>query len=255
VQVQGDHLDRLAESHVVGEAATESGVAHGRQPGHPALLVRAECRLQARRRRQLRRCRREPRYPVREIGERAVSDDNDDLAVDLGAACQHGTERLHRPHPGARRPAQLRQQRWVKGHPPAPQPDQRPFRLRQFRDLVRIQQFPAEGELPAELQQRVQAEPSLGQPLWRGRGHCLQLEPVAEAGGPQHLDAGPRQCLGRGPEQAGHRVIVKLQDRGGGLLQQRGQRRPHRRAAPQRQQQVRVRLRAEPRQHALRLIP
>ena len=39
VQVQRDHLDRLAESHVIGEAAAEPGIAHRGEPGQPPLLI------------------------------------------------------------------------------------------------------------------------------------------------------------------------------------------------------------------------
>ena len=113
-----------------------------------------------------------------------------------------------------------------------------------------------EGELPAELQQRLQAEPGLGQLLRRRRGDRLQLQPVAEqAGRPQHLDAGAGQLLGGRAEQAVIASSSRSMRRRAGLLQRVGQRRPHRRAAPQRQQQVGLGLRAEPGQHALRLVP
>ena len=44
VQVQRDHLDGLAQAHVVGEAAAEPGVAHPGQPGQASLLIRPQRR-------------------------------------------------------------------------------------------------------------------------------------------------------------------------------------------------------------------
>jgi hypothetical protein len=44
VQVQRDHLDRLAQPHIVGQAAAEPGVAHPGQPGQAPLLIRPERR-------------------------------------------------------------------------------------------------------------------------------------------------------------------------------------------------------------------
>ncbi len=42
VEVEGDHLQRLPETHVVGQAAAEPGVDHGVQPRDATGLVRAE---------------------------------------------------------------------------------------------------------------------------------------------------------------------------------------------------------------------
>ena len=47
VQVQGDELDRLAQAHVVGEAAAETERAHLGQPGQTPPLVGAEGGLEA----------------------------------------------------------------------------------------------------------------------------------------------------------------------------------------------------------------
>ena len=60
--------------------------------------------------------------------------------------------------------------------------------------------------------------------------------------GPQHLDASARQLFGGRAEQAGQRVVVQVDHRRADLPQHVGQRRPYRRAAPQRQQQIGLRL-------------
>jgi hypothetical protein len=194
--------------------------------------------------------------PGGQIGKRAFRDHGHHLAVDLRRTRQHGAERLRRPHPGARRAAQPVQQRRVEDHPAAPQLDQWPFGLSQGGDLAGVEQRAAEGELPAEVQQRREPEPGVRQLLRRRRGYGSQFQAVAEhAGWPQHLDAGARQFFGGGAEQAGQRVVVEVDCRRAGLSQRFGQRRPYRRTAPQRQQHVRLRLRAEPGQHGLGLAP
>ncbi len=67
VQVQRDERDRLAEAHVVGEAAAEAERGHPGQPAQAAQLVVAQGRLQARRvRRSARR-----RGPDRRSGRAA----------------------------------------------------------------------------------------------------------------------------------------------------------------------------------------
>ena len=56
-----------------------------------------------------------------------------------------------------------------------------------------VEQRAVQRELPAEVQQRREAEPGLGQLFRRRRGDGPQFEAVAEqAGRPEHLDAGPR---------------------------------------------------------------
>jgi hypothetical protein len=57
-------------------------------------------------------------------------------AVDLRRTGEDGAECLHRAHARPWWVPELGQQRWVKGHPPATQSDQGPFRLGQLGDLV-----------------------------------------------------------------------------------------------------------------------
>jgi hypothetical protein len=255
VQVQRDHLDRLPEAHVVGEAAAEPGVAHAGQPGHPALLVRAQRRHQAGRRVQSRRGGGQPGDPAGEVGQRALRDDRHRLAVDLTGPGQHGAERLRRAHPCLRRAAQPGQQRRVERHPPAAQPDQRPLRLGQLSDLLGVQQLAAERQLPPELQQRLQVEPGLGHLLRRGRDRPQSQAAGQQAGRPQHLDAGPGEVLGGRAQESGDRIVVELEHCRAGLGQHLAQRRPRRGTAPQRQQQVGFGLCTEPGEDPLRLVP
>ncbi|MNS99907.1 hypothetical protein D3C72_1343220 [compost metagenome] len=46
LEQQGQHLDGLAQAHVVGEAGAEAELAHGRQPGVASFLVRAQGALE-----------------------------------------------------------------------------------------------------------------------------------------------------------------------------------------------------------------
>ena len=157
VQVQRDHLDRLAQPHVVGEAAAEPGIAHRRQPGQAPPLIGPQRRRQPGRRLEGHRGGRDAGDPGGQVGERAFRDHRHRLAVDLRRAREHGAERLGRAHPRPRRPAQPVEQGRVEDHPAAPQPDQRPFRLGQGGDLVGVEQRAVERELPPEIQQRLPA--------------------------------------------------------------------------------------------------
>jgi hypothetical protein len=94
VQVQRDYLNRLAEPHVVGQAAAEPGVAHPGQPGQAALLVWPQRRRQPRWRLHRGRSGCDASDPGGEVGERTLCHDRDRLAVYFRRTREHGAECL-----------------------------------------------------------------------------------------------------------------------------------------------------------------
>ena len=143
-----------------------------------------------------------PREPGGQVGERAVGDHGDRLAVDLHRPGQHGAQRLGRAQPAARRPAEPLQQGRVDGHPPAPQPDQRPLGLGQVGHLVGSSSSPPRATCQRNSSRACEPEPGVGQLLRRRGGDGPAAQAVAEqAGRPQHLDAGPGQGLGGRAQQ------------------------------------------------------
>jgi hypothetical protein len=191
VQVERDDLDRLPEAHVVGQAAAESRRAHARQPGDAATLVGAERRDEAGNRIGYFGLGGERGDPVGQPGECALGRDLDPLAVDLGGTGQHSAECLDRGHARPRRPAKPRQQERIQGHPATTDPHQRPFCLRQLRDLGFVEFFAAKREPPSETQQRLKVQAGVRHLTGRLHRDGCRLEAVIEQGArPQHLDAG-----------------------------------------------------------------
>ena len=90
------------------------------------------------------------------------------------------------------------------------EPDQRSFRFGERGDFLGVEHRAVERELPAEVEQAAEAEPSLGQLLGCGGDGRAELQPVVhQAGRPEHLDADPGEFLGRDAEQAAERVVVE----------------------------------------------
>jgi hypothetical protein len=255
-QVQGDHLDGLAQSHVVSQATAQAEVAHPGQPGQPTLLVRPQRGRQSVRGPKIARCLGQGREPPGQRRQLRIGNHLHLLAVDLRCAGQDRPERLRYAHPGPRRAAQPLQQRRVNGNPPAAQPHQWAPRLGQQGDLLGIQHLTVEGQLPLEAEQGRQAEPGFRHLPGRRDHHRAQPEPVTgQLDRPQQLDARVGQLLGDRSEQFGQGMVGQIELARAGLLQQRRERWPQHRRAAQRHQQVHVRLSAEAGQHALRLVP
>ncbi len=159
MQVQGDDLDRLAQTHVVGQAAAEPEFAHPGQPRHAAQLVGAQGGDQIGRRFQRRRGGGGGGDALREFGQRPLGDDRHLRPVDVGGAGEDRAQRLDGSHMCTRRAAHPFEQGRVDRHPPATQPHQRTLHFGERAHLFFGEQKPTQRELPAEPQQRVKVEP------------------------------------------------------------------------------------------------
>ena len=256
MQVERDDLDRLAQAHVVGQAAAESRRAHARQPGDATPLVGAQRRGEAGNRIEHFGFGGQRGDPIGQFGQRAPGRDLDPLAVDLGGTGQDRAECLDRGHAPPRGTAKPRQQQRIQRHPAITDPHQRPLCLRQLRDLGFVELLAAKREPPPEAQQRLKVQAGVRHLTGRLHRNGRRLEVIIEQGArPQHLDAGPGEFLRGRAEQVRDRVIIDLESGRPRLAKCHPERRPQRRAPAEREQQVGLRAHPEPRQHALRLIP
>jgi len=105
VKVQGDDLDRLAQSHVVGQARPDPELGHPPEPGHLALLVVPQAGCQTHRWGQ--GCHRLAAAQLSETldqtGQATLEHDRDVFAVDADRTGQGRTDGLR--HPSALHPA------------------------------------------------------------------------------------------------------------------------------------------------------
>jgi hypothetical protein len=106
VQVQCDDLDRLAQPHVVGEAAAQPGIAYPGQPGQAPPLIGPKHRRKPWWLIQRHQGGRDAGNPDGQVGERTFRDHRHRLTVDLRRAGEDGAERLGRAHSRPRRATQ-----------------------------------------------------------------------------------------------------------------------------------------------------
>lgn len=246
VQVQRDQLDRLAQSHVVGEAGAQPELGHLDEPGEARALIRAQYRQQPRRR--LHRFVHCGRDALGQAGQHRRRRERDLLTVELRLVGERRAQCLR----AGQRPflaPELGEQHAVRLDPLAAQADDRPLGLRQHRDLVLGQHLVAHADLPFEVQQVLEGERGPGIRLGRLDAR-LGLHPREQRLGPEHGDA---DFVERAPavrEQMRHLVVG--QHELVRLLLDPAQRRPDPGATPDAQQQLRLHLAAEPPAHLIR---
>ena len=245
--MEGDDLHRLAQAHVVGQAAAEAELAHARQPGQAPQLVGAQFGHQGQGRGQGHQgARRQPAQAFGHIGHRPFGDDVDELAVDLELARQQGAERRRRRHPPAAALLGLGDEGGVHGHETAPDAHQAPLGLGQQVDLLGAERLAIDGELVVEVEQPAEVEAAFGHRRRRRRQDGPQAEPAPQQlAGPQDGDAGPAQLVGPVEQQVGEQVVVEGQGVGDALVQEGAYRLPGPRTAPQGQEHVPLGLFAE----------
>ena len=245
VGLQREHLHRLAQAHVVGEARAEAEPRQERQPRDAPLLVGPQLRPE--RRRRLDRGDRLLDVAGEQLADPAVGVDRGDgqrnalLAVGLPVVGVAPRERHHlagrerAAGPAAAGPAQElqpgAQPLGVDAHPLAPQPDQRRLRGDQLGDLLLGQLVVADRDGPAELRQLLAAQAAAGEHAVGGRAARAEREPDAARavppGGELHPEPGlDEQRRARGQELVGA-VGLEVEVGGPGLAQRRGERRKH----------------------------
>ena len=157
-----EELDRLAEAHVVGEAAAEPAREEEAEPGDALLLVGAQAAQEGLRRDEGRLLR--GRVGLEELGEPAVGGDAVDaegLVVVLVEAARHAEEvgegRAARGlllEEGERAGDALR----VEEDPLAPHLDERDLAVRELLELVGGEELVADGDAPVEVDEGPEAE-------------------------------------------------------------------------------------------------
>ncbi|CAM5691953.1 hypothetical protein SAFG77S_04044 [Streptomyces afghaniensis] len=252
VQVQGDECDRLAEPHVVGEAAAEAQRGHPGEPvqapplvvpqggGEGSRLLHGLLRLGV-------------REPLPQGRQPSGGPHLDPAAVHLGPARQRRAQRVHRRHlvvlPGAGQADLLR----VDQDPLVAQPHHGALGLGEPVQLFAAQPPVAQRERPVEGEQRVGGqerrhgrEDLTGLRLVVGRPHlraCGELpgQPLR----PVHVHSGRSQRPGARTEQLGDLLVGELDRVRHGRRQQGRERGPGPGRAAQGEQRVHPRARAE----------
>ena len=201
-ELEGDHLDRLAQPHVVGQAAAHPQLAHRQEPGEPAPLVAAQGRLQALRLDRVLRGG-DLAEPPAEVGECPLGPSRDDRVAHLHRPGQGDGQGITGPHPLAGAAPQPVDELGVDDDPPVVQAHDAAPPLDQRLHLLAAERGPAEGDLPAEVEQPLEAEARrpvrlqrLARPDHRAKRQC----PLGQRRGPAHLDVEARECVG-GVEQ------------------------------------------------------
>ena len=124
MQVEGDHLDGLAQPHVVGEAAAQPELGHLREPADAAALIGAQLGAEPGRLDHVLATAGQGSEPVGQRRQRTLDAGGDGLAADLqGAAGQPRRQRLGGAHPLGTALAQPVEQVPVDGDPLAPDAD------------------------------------------------------------------------------------------------------------------------------------
>ena len=170
---QGEQLHRLAQPHVVGEHAAEPERLQEGQPGQAALLVRPQRAVEAGRRGRPGASRRsacpDSRSPS---GPSAVDRHHRQRVRSSGRRpARAGAGRPTVSSPAERSSSQAGGEPLRVQLDPLPaQPHQRGLQLGQGGQLVGGQRLVAEGQLPAVVDERVQAEPAVGGATVPGRG-------------------------------------------------------------------------------------
>ncbi len=199
-QVEGDEGDRLAEAHVVGQAAAQAQRGHEVEPGQAPELVVPEGGVQARGRLcGLDAC----RQAVAEGGQRADRDGLHGLAVDLRRAGEGDGQGVDRVEQAQFALAGLADEGRVDQHPLVPQPYDRAVGLGQGVHLGLGERVAAEGQLPAELEEFLALEEAgaVGRGA-RCRAHDGRRRQVlGQVPGPVDGDPGRREPGGRHAEQ------------------------------------------------------
>lgn len=166
--------------------------------------------------------------PVAQGGQRADGDGLDGFAVDLGGAGEGHAEGVDQVEEAEVAFAGAAHHLRVDHHPLVAQPHHGPVRLGQFVHLGLAEPLPAEGDLPAELQEPVGVEE--GGAVGGGAGRAAHLglggQFPGQFPGPVHGDPGGAQPLGGHPEQVGEFRVVQRQDVGDGLVGEAFQRGP-----------------------------
>lgn len=166
--------------------------------------------------------------PVAQGGQRAHGDGLDGFAVDLGGAGEGHAEGVDRVEEAEVAFAGAAHHLRVDHHPLVAQPHHGPVGLGQFVHLGLAEPLPAEGDLPAELQEPVGVEEGGAVGGGAGRAAYLGLggQLPGQFPGPVHGDPGGAQPLGGHPEQVGEFRVVQRQDVGDGLVGEAFQRGP-----------------------------
>ncbi len=205
-QVEGEHLNGLAQAHVVGEDAAEAQPVHLVEPGQPPFLVGAEgavepvgCpkRLDALDRAQ----------PVGQITQRGHPRDVDAVTLDHEFGAEGGGDRGgRRDGPPFTEPLD---RTIVELDPLAPKPDQRSFRPGQFDEFGFGELFAVECALPAELEQGAQIESRRGQRRRRTDQDRTERERGEQVGRGEYRQADRTQSVGHRPEELVDVVVVE----------------------------------------------
>ena len=235
VEGERDQRDRLAETHVVGQARAEAERGQLVEPGQALALVVAQAggkpgghldRRPVDRGQEL----------VADLQQRGADDHLAGVgvgALDLRHAGERGRDRLGGRGRADQSLARLARQRRVDDRPLAAQPQHRRRRRGQLVHLLVGERVAVEGELPVEREQRVLGQhPGLERRLLGALAarpaveHGRRRQVAAQAARPHHVDAAPAQCGDPAVEQADQLVGVEGDPVGHPELEQPVERRP-----------------------------
>ncbi len=209
--MEGDHLDGLAEPHVVGQAAAEPELAHRQQPCNPATLIRAKLGGQPGGRLEVEGSPGQPLQAFGEPCEGAPHLDRNDLPVDRQPSGEGSRQHLGRPEGPSSPLAQLLDKGRVSRHETPPHPHDAPLRLGELVHLLLGQGRPSESHLPLELQQGVEREAGSGGSR-RGRRDGTQLWRIVEQlARPEDAHARPFEGVSGVAEQVAELVRAERQ--------------------------------------------
>ena len=196
-----DRLHGLAEAHVVGEDRTDAEIAEHPQPAVAALLEREELMRHRRRRRE---CLEPPLVVPEERGERLVERDLAELEAGLvGVETRHRADELDDARAAAATFEELERALDLglpERVPPAGDPHERIFCLRELHELFLAQRGIADGDAPVEAHQLGRREQSARA---RRRGAARRTQVDAQLPRPQ---PGAR-------EEHGHPALDQLRHR------------------------------------------
>ncbi len=152
--MQGDDLDRLAEAHIVGEAAAKPKLAHACQPGQsPELVGPQHGHETGWLGQRLEPASRQHTETVGHLGYGAFGHDLDDLAVDFELAAEKRRERCSCRDPPRAPLLCLGDELGFDSDKAAPDPHEASLCLREEVNLLRAERLPADGELVVEFEQ------------------------------------------------------------------------------------------------------